>query len=55
MKRDYKATARQVGKTPLRAVRVPDEIWNAAKAKAAENGTTLSDVVRAFLEQYAGE
>jgi predicted HicB family RNase H-like nuclease len=33
-------------------VRVEDELWNAAKAKAAESGTTVSAVIREALERY---
>lgn len=35
-----------------RAVRVPDDLWQAALAKAHANGETLSDVVRRALERY---
>ena len=39
-------------KTPSRNVRVPDDLWHAAQAKAAERGETVSDVVRRALERY---
>lgn len=39
-------------KTPLRSVRVPDDLWHAAQSAAAENGEALSDVIRAALDQY---
>lgn len=39
-------------KTPLRAVRISDELWNAAKAKARERGNTVSYVVRLALALY---
>lgn len=39
-------------KTPLRAIRVPDDLWKAAKAVAKERGETLSDVMRAALVEY---
>ena len=39
-------------RTPLRNVRVSDELWQAAQAQAAENGETVSDVVRRALERY---
>lgn len=39
-------------KTPLRAVRVPDELWEAAQAVAKERGETVSDEIRAALERY---
>ncbi len=40
-------------KTPLRSFRIPDEVYKAAQAKAAERGESVSDVVRAALERYA--
>ena len=40
--------------TKVRAVRVSDDVWEAALAKAAENGETVADVVRAALIDYAG-
>lgn len=40
------------GKTPLRNVRVPDAIWDAAKEKATAEGRTLSEVVVAYLTRY---
>lgn len=39
-------------KTPQRTVRVPDDVWTAAKAKAEARGETLSDVIRAALVRY---
>lgn len=39
-------------KTPIRGVRVPDELWEAARATAEERGETVSDVVRRALEAY---
>lgn len=41
-------------KTPVRAVRVDDELWAAAKRKAEEEGESVSDVVRRALRKYAG-
>ena len=38
--------------TPLRAVRVPNELWNAARDKAAAEGTTVTAVVLAALRAY---
>lgn len=35
-----------------RAVRIPDALWQAALAKARDNGETLSEVVRRALERY---
>ena len=40
------------GKTPLRNIRVPDALWKAAKAKAAAEGRTLTDVLVAYLHRY---
>jgi len=37
---------------PARAIRVEDGLWNAARTKAAENGESVSEVVRKCLEQY---
>lgn len=42
-------------KTPLRAVRVPDEIWQAAQQRAAAEGRTVSDVIRAALKRYGNK
>ncbi|MBD8477559.1 hypothetical protein [Microbacterium sp. CFBP 8794] len=38
--------------TPLRNVRISDEIWQAAKDRADQNGDNLSDVIRRGLEDY---
>ncbi|HTW17070.1 MAG TPA: hypothetical protein VMF51_18210 [Nocardioides sp.] len=40
-------------KTQHRSIRVPDERWARAKAKAAADGTTISAVFNAFLDEYA--
>lgn len=37
---------------PARAIRVQDELWEAAKKRAAEKGETVSEVVRRALERY---
>ena len=37
---------------PARAVRIEDELWEAAKKRAAERGETVSDAIRRFLERY---
>lgn len=42
-------------KTPIRSFRIPDEVYLPAKAKAAERGDTLTDVVRKALEEYVRE
>lgn len=38
--------------TPLRALRVSDELWAAAQAKAALEGRTVTDVITAALTRY---
>lgn len=38
--------------TTRRTIRVPDELWHAAQAKAEERGEDLSTVLRAALERY---
>lgn len=39
--------------TPPRSVRVPDEVWQAAKAEAERRGETVSDAIVRFLARYA--
>jgi predicted HicB family RNase H-like nuclease len=39
----------------LRNVGVEDELWKAAKAKAAERGESLSEVIRRKLREYVTE
>lgn len=41
--------------TPRHAVRIPDDLWQAAIAAAERQGTTLTEVVRAALERYVRE
>ena len=38
--------------TPNRTVRIPDELWEAAKRKAAEDGVTVTDVIIRALTRY---
>lgn len=38
--------------TPHRSVRVPDDLWQAAKRKAAERGETLTSVIIRALVRY---
>lgn len=40
------------GVTPTRAVRVPAEVWEAAKAEAARRGESVSAAVVRFLREY---
>lgn len=39
-------------KTPLRSVRVPDDVWQAAQDRAAEKGETVSAVIVRALKRY---
>lgn len=39
-------------KTPARSIRVGVLLWEAAKAKAAERGESVTDVVIRALESY---
>lgn len=38
--------------TPLRNVRVPDELWDAAKSAADARGETVSAVILRALQRY---
>jgi predicted HicB family RNase H-like nuclease len=38
--------------TPLRSVRVPDELWQAVKIKAKANHFTVTQVVIYYLKEY---
>lgn len=35
-----------------RNIRIPDELWEKSKAKAAADGDVLSEVIRDFLADY---
>lgn len=39
-------------KTPLKSFRIPEALYLAAQAKAAERGESVSEVVRRALERY---
>lgn len=41
--------------TPTRSVRVPDELWEAAKRKAADRGETVTAVILRALIRYVRE
>lgn len=41
-----------MGKTPLRNLRVSDDLWDAAQSIAVERGESVSDVLRAALMRY---
>jgi len=38
--------------TTLRNVRVPDELWDAALARAEDEQTNVSEVVRQLLQEW---
>jgi hypothetical protein len=38
--------------TPIRSIRIPQEIWNLAKAKAAAQNDTVSHVVVKLLAEW---
>ena len=38
--------------TPHRTVRVPDELWEAVKRAAADQGETVTDVILRALRRY---
>ena len=38
--------------TPKHGVRVPDDLWQAVKAKASDNGETITDVVIRAFKRY---
>lgn len=40
--------------TPLRSIRIPDELWDLAVAVASDRGTSVSAVIRRALESYVG-
>jgi hypothetical protein len=39
--------------TPIRTVRIPEDLWLAAQAKAKSEGKDLSSVIRRLLRTYA--
>lgn len=39
--------------TPLRPIRIPDELWAKAQAKAHNEGTNVSEVIRRLLGEWA--
>lgn len=42
----------KTGRTPIRTVRIPDPIWNAAAALAEARGESVSTVIRRGLLEY---
>jgi len=41
-----------VNPTPIRTVRVPDDVWQAAQERAAAKGETVSAVIVRALKRY---
>lgn len=41
------------GSIPARTIRVDAATWDAARAKAAERGETVTEVIRRALRRYA--
>lgn len=39
-------------KTPGRNVRIPNDLWEEAKAKASERGETVTDAIIRALRRY---
>lgn len=39
-------------KTPARAVRVPDTLWDAVRARAAAEGRTVTSIILDALRDY---
>lgn len=42
-------------KTPARNIRIPQDLWTKARAKAAAESTTVTAVVIAALERWVSE
>lgn len=53
--RAYRARVPNQPATPHRTVRVPDELWEAVKRVAADQGETVTAVIIRALERYVRE
>jgi hypothetical protein len=51
--KDQRVPKQSTGRTPVRNLRVPDERWLPALAKAEAEGRTLTEVIDGFLADYA--
>lgn len=40
-------------KTPARSIRIDDELWAKAQARAAARGESVTEAIRKFLERYS--
>jgi hypothetical protein len=45
-------TKQPAGRTPVRNVRVHDEVWNTALANARAEGKTITEVIIGCLKRY---
>ena len=41
--------------TTHRTIRINDQLWSAATRQATQNGTTVSQAIRAWLTEWAQE
>jgi predicted DNA binding CopG/RHH family protein len=41
--------------TPLRAIRIPAPLWDAARTKASTEGRNVSDIIRELLAEWLAE
>ena len=40
-------------KTKARSIRIDDDLWSKAQARAAERGESVTEAIRKFLERYS--
>lgn len=45
----------KTGQTPIKNLRVPQDLWDAVKMKAAERGETITQVVVRAFHRYLRE
>ncbi len=45
-------TKQPAGRTPVRNLRVPDDVWDTALANARAEGKKLTEVIVAYLKRY---
>lgn len=48
------AWKREGVKTMRTSIEIPEDVWTAAKIRAAQERTNLQDVIAAALQQYLG-
>lgn len=44
-----------MAETPMRYIRINDEAWSKAQARAAREGVTLSSLIRRWVEDYGSD